>query len=227
MKIQDLENKIVNDDCMNILVQLDDNSVDVVITDPPYGVREDEWDKEFDSRYKEWLGECLRVSKYGVLWFCSVSRMHYFIKEWFSVYRRVLIWVKPPGSVVHSAHIVNRLFYKFEPILVFDKGGIVGNCEKDVGVEFDWKEVNPLSSKEYNHPTVKPEELMAWLIRHFSKRGQLVLDPFCGTGTTCKVCKELGRRYVGIEKEEEFYKKALLNVERGCKKVVMGEVKLV
>lgn len=54
------------------------------------------------------------------------------------------------------------------------------------------------------HPTVKPLDLMEWLVQLVAAEGQVVLDPFCGTGTTCKAAKELGRRFVGIEQQAQW-----------------------
>ncbi len=65
------------------------------------------------------------------------------------------------------------------------------------------------------HPTVKPLELMEWLVKLVSREGELVLDPFMGSGTTGKACGRLGRRFVGIEKDTEcgYFQTA----ERKCK----------
>jgi site-specific DNA-methyltransferase (adenine-specific) len=60
----------------------------------------------------------------------------------------------------------------------------------------------------YQHPTQKPVELMKQLIRLTTKEGDLVLDPFCGSGTTAIACLELGRRYICIEKDDEYYEVA-------------------
>ncbi|MDI9576986.1 MAG: site-specific DNA-methyltransferase, partial [Thermoproteota archaeon] len=54
------------------------------------------------------------------------------------------------------------------------------------------------------HPTVKPLKLMSYLITLGSRPNDLVLDPFCGSGTTCLAAKMLGRNYIGIEKEAEY-----------------------
>jgi site-specific DNA-methyltransferase (adenine-specific) len=55
-----------------------------------------------------------------------------------------------------------------------------------------------------SHPTVKPQDLMEWLIKLVTREDQTVLDPFCGSGTTCKAAKELNRRFIGIEKQEQW-----------------------
>jgi len=54
------------------------------------------------------------------------------------------------------------------------------------------------------HPTVKPMDLMEWLVTLVSREGQVVVDPFCGTGTTCKAAKELGREWIGIEQDPRW-----------------------
>lgn len=54
------------------------------------------------------------------------------------------------------------------------------------------------------HPTVKPQDLMEWLVQLVTAQGQLVLDPFAGSGTTCKAAKELGREFIGIEKQQQW-----------------------
>jgi site-specific DNA-methyltransferase (adenine-specific) len=54
------------------------------------------------------------------------------------------------------------------------------------------------------HPTVKPQDLMEWLVRLVTREGQTVLDPFAGTGTTCAAAKALGREFVGIEQQAKW-----------------------
>jgi len=62
--------------------------------------------------------------------------------------------------------------------------------------------------KKYGHPAMFPEELAERVIKLFSFRGDVVLDPFNGVGTTCVVANRLGRKYIGIDISEEYCKKA-------------------
>lgn len=64
--------------------------------------------------------------------------------------------------------------------------------------------VNDLVPEEYVHPTQKPEELMKWLVTLVTRENHIVLDPFAGSGTTCVASKELGRQFIGIEKDETY-----------------------
>ena len=71
-----------------------------------------------------------------------------------------------------------------------------------------------MSEKKYGyHPTQKPEALLERIIKACSNPGDIVLDPFCGSGTTCYVAKKLKRRYIGIEKEKEFFNISKRRVE--------------
>ena len=56
------------------------------------------------------------------------------------------------------------------------------------------------------HPNQKPVALMKWILENYTKPDDLILDPFMGSGTTCVACKLTGRRYIGIEKDEHYFK---------------------
>ena len=64
---------------------------------------------------------------------------------------------------------------------------------------------NKKEKKLYGHPTVKPLEIVRNLVLNSSNKGELVLDPFMGSGTTGVACKELGRNFIGIELDKEYY----------------------
>jgi site-specific DNA-methyltransferase (adenine-specific) len=70
--------------------------------------------------------------------------------------------------------------------------------------------------KHNHHPTVKPLKLMSYLITLFSREGDVILDPFLGSGTTCLAAKNLKRKYIGIEREAEYVEiaKARLDAEK-------------
>jgi DNA modification methylase len=85
--------------------------------------------------------------------------------------------------------------------LMASKEVMRGHPEKGKPVWSENKE--PLKVKN-NHPTCKPIKLMSWLTTLASREGDIVLDPFCGSGTTPIAAKMLGRQYIGIDKEEEY-----------------------
>ena len=71
-----------------------------------------------------------------------------------------------------------------------------------------------MSEKKHGyHPTQKPEKLLERIIKASSKEGDIVLDPFLGSGTTCYVAKRLNRKYIGIEKEEKYFNIAIKRIK--------------
>ena len=70
-----------------------------------------------------------------------------------------------------------------------------------------------LAVKKNNHPTVKPIKLMEYLIKLVSRENAVVLDPFMGSGTTGIACVKLNRKFIGIEKEEDYIKIAEARIE--------------
>ena len=77
-----------------------------------------------------------------------------------------------------------------------------------------------LSNKNY-HPTVKPLALMKYLIKLVSVKGAIILDPFCGSGTTAMGCKETGRRYIAIDNEKEYIEIAKHRIEDEARQIKM------
>lgn len=65
--------------------------------------------------------------------------------------------------------------------------------------------INVLDKKSYKHPTIKPLSIIKNLIENSSVEGQIVFDPFMGSGTTCVAAKELGRKYIGFEINEKYF----------------------
>ena len=65
----------------------------------------------------------------------------------------------------------------------------------------------------YKHPTIKPLELVTRHILHTTKENDIVLDCFCGSGTTCVACKNSNRHFVGMEINKEYYQVAIKRIE--------------
>ena len=201
-------NQIIQGDCLEVMKGIPDKSIDLVVTDPPYGKRKDiEWDNEenFIRNIDLWFSEFFRISKYGTLIFCAGSMIPHLIKNREKEYQRILFWNKPPGSQFNGA-CNNRLWYSVEPILVFSQNyeELKKNYEEDCEYAYQFFNKGTIPFKKYKHPTTKSVKLMEYLILHFSKKGQIILDPFLGSGTTAVACKELGRKYIGIEISPEY-----------------------
>lgn len=197
---------LIHGDCLEEMKKMPDKSVDLILTDPPYGVRKKEkWDakKYFIDNIQKWLKECFRLSEI-VIWFCAGKMMSYIISECDN-FHRLLIWNKPPGTQFAGA-MHNNLWYSMEPILIFGNEEIIkmkGKKNQQIGYSV-WND-NTVPFAKFNHPTSKPEQLMKWLCLHYSDENDIILDPFMGSGTTGVACAKLHRRFIGIEIDKQYY----------------------
>ncbi len=184
-------------DCLEIMKSIPDKSIDLVLTDPPYGMnfvsnyRTVKYDKIVgDDRYPvEVLSELFRVAKRAVYVFCRWDNLSELPKP-----KSVLVWVKNNWSMGDLKHEHGRqweaiCFYPQEEHEFIERIPDVIKC--------------PRTENVY-HPTQKPVGICRRIIE--TNRGGVILDPFMGSGTTGVACKELGRNFIGIEISEEYYK---------------------
>lgn len=201
-------NKIIQGDCREILRQVPDESVDLLLTDPPYGMR---YLAKAGSRpivgdddlswFAPVIRECYRVLKPNThaYLFCNEYGLATFRAEMaaagFKV-KRLLVWVKDQHTAGDLAgDYANRTEY----LLFGHKGRRLLKGHRDANVLFFKR-----AGHRRDHPTEKPEDMLRYLIQKSSTPGELVLDPFAGSGTTCRAAKDLGRRYLGIEIDSRY-----------------------
>ena len=175
------ENGIYIGDALNLIKQIPDWSIDLILTDPPY---------DFDATLrKKFQQEFLRVSKYGVIVFCPPEN------PWQIPADQYLFWIKPI-----STKNTSKKYSRFvEEILIFGnlKWNHDGHWSQYTNVFTD------LVVGRSDHPYEKPKSLIERLIRNHSEQGDIILDPFCGSGTILLVCKEMNRRYLAFELDEK------------------------
>lgn len=191
-------------------------SIDLVLTDPPYGVRDDEWDDKLEFKFfvQEWVSRLRNICPI-VIWFCSSSLLPYMLQGR-DDFHRMLIWNKPLGTqYAGSSH--NNIWYSFEPILIFGKKASITSKGKKMPYSYAVFDAPTVPESKFEHPTSKPESLIEWLILHYSNVGDLILDPFLGSGTTAWCVKKLGRRCIGYEINEKYCE---VSANR-CRQVVM------
>jgi DNA modification methylase len=200
-------------DCLEVMKQFPKESIDSIITDPPYGVRKKEkWDnlENFLKNVNEWIGCSYDITRTVVLWFCACKMMPYILRGNEDKFHRLLIWNKPAGSRFAGA-MHSNIWYSTETILVFAKSIPKTNRQKKYGYAcFSYRTI---PKKKYNHPTTKPIGLMEDLVYFYSKEGDIILDPFIGSGTTLVACEKLNRRWIGIEISEEYCEIAKKRIE--------------
>ena len=199
-------------DCQEIV------KCDAVITDPPYGILTEDWDQiELESFTREWLA---RWNLCGAdIFIVSWSERHLFDgRRWFDEelsnysFQQLLIWHYPNNKKPSS-----RLEFKhtFEPIFFYRKIDStkeisVGGGEWGEGINNFDCHVSATPQSNFNdenmkqHPAQKSIEVMKWLVNAATSKGELVADPFSGSGTTGMAANQLGRSFHGIEINKEF-----------------------
>jgi len=245
---KDFINKIICGDCLEVMKDISDNSVDLVVTSPPYDNLRDYEGYEFN--FKGIAKELFRIIKVGgaVVWVVGDATING--SETGTSFKQAL-YFKEIGFNLHDTMIYQkdkppitskRYQNCFEYMFIFSKGQPITfnpikiNCNlagrKDSGStdrQRDGKKkkrktriINNIKIKDniwkyevgfnkttkdkyaYEHPAMFPEKLAKDHIISWSNKGDLVLDPMCGSGTTCKMAKQLCRKFIGIEISEKY-----------------------
>lgn len=202
-------NKIYNMDCLEGLRQMEDESVDLVLTDPPYNINvvsqrgtnksleNDNLNQyAFKSLLFELSKEMKRVLKKDtfIVCFCGWSTSHIFreVMDEFFTLKSMPIWVKNNWGLGYYTRP------QYEPALLY-LNGTPKPLEKPISDVWQFKRLNnPI------HIAQKPEDLIQHIARSFSKEGDLVLNPFMGSGTTAVAFQQLNRRFIGFEISKEY-----------------------
>jgi DNA modification methylase len=191
----DYINKVICGDCLEVMKGIPDGAVDLVVTDPPYGVNlkygnYDDSEENWYSLFGALIPECCRIAQMSFVQSCQIKRLPWIYTnhppEW------LIAWHKgSPGTQGHVG------FNDWEPILVYGKRK--GVCMHD---HFH------ATSDPFNngHPCPKPVKWGRWLVSRGCQDGDIVLDPFAGSGTTLVAAKQLGRKYIGIEINPDYCK---------------------
>ena len=198
-------NKIHCGDCLELLKEIPDNSIDLVITDPPYGMffqsnhravkhLKIEGDNELPI---EAINHCIRIAKNACYIFCRWDNLKDMPKP-----KSVLCWVKNNWSMGDLEHEHGR---QWEAICFYPKEGHEF-IKRIPDVIFSERTGNEL------HPTEKPIKLIRTLIK--ANKGKVVLDPFIGSGTTAVACIQSERDFIGIEIEPKYVEIANQRIEQ-------------
>ena len=202
-------NKIIQGDCLEILKKGTSESVDLIITDPPYGMsfqsnhRKEKHLKIENDDTLVWLDDFIeqahRVLKPNTHFYCFCSWHHVdmfkqSIQKHFEI-KNILVWIKNNTGM---GDLYGDYAPKHEFIIYSRKGKRKLNGRRDSNILEYKRTGNKL------HPTEKPVDMFEFLILKSSNAGDLILDPFAGSGTTGVACKNTNRNYILIEKEPEY-----------------------
>jgi site-specific DNA-methyltransferase (adenine-specific) len=204
-------------DCLELMRALPDASVDCVITDPPYNSGLDYGETYHDERpYDEYWGwlraiviECNRVAKLVIVKHSSLK-----VYDWTAHIdkSRLVIWYKP----FSSGFPMNGFATHFEPLWVTQ--GKATHWSKDV---FVCNSGNGNREDTTGHPAQMPEVLAKQIISVCTSEGDTVLDPFMGSGTTGVACVKLGRSFIGMEINPDYFKIAEERIAEAQLQMVM------
>jgi len=228
-------NKIYVESCLDTMKRMADDSVDLVITSPPYNMNlrisngkycsrqivkeistkyEDFADnlpiEEFYEFHKQVISELLRVSNlvfYNIQIVTGSKRAFFqLIGDFSHNLKEIIIWDKGHGQPAMKEQVLNR---RSELLLVFEKDYPISRQFRTATFERGTLNDIWLIKRERKRTGVKhgatfPEQLVELIIENFSKKGDVVYDPFLGTGTTVCVANRLGRAFMGSEISQEY-----------------------
>ena len=203
-------NQIYLGDCLEVMRNIPDKSIDLVLTDPPYGMsfqsnhRKEKHSKIIDDDNLYWLEDFIlevkRVKKEDahVYMFCSMHHVDTFVslcKKHLN-YKNIVIWHKNNTGM---GDLYGDYAPKYEFVIFCSNGDKKLNGKRNSNIKFAKKTGNEL------HPTQKPKELIGYFINKSSEENDTILDPFAGSGTTAIACHDLKRNFICIEKEPEYH----------------------
>ena len=198
-------------DCLDKLKQINDNSIDLIVTDPPYN----------NISCSQYAPEFYRVLKDGS--HCYIMTNHINLIEMLNTFTsngfhfiKSLIWNK--GNKIMGLYYMSQ----FEYILFFRKGkGIqINNCGTSDILDIPNKKTKDKDGNNI-HDTEKPVKLMEILIENSSKENDIVLDPFMGSGSTGVACVNTNRNFIGVELDENYFNIAKERINKNTNQLTL------
>ena len=217
--------KLLQGDCLDVMAAMDSGGVDCIVTDPPYkttsrgssggtgGMLKSDINKSGmvfkhnTIKFDDWLPECYRVLKNDShAYFMTNNKnllpmLKAIESAGFKVFKTI-IWAK-------NTAITNMYYMDSHEYIIFCRKGKarkINNCGTKSVLSFD----NP---RNKTHPTEKPVELMEVLITNSTNDGEVVLDPFIGSGSTGVAAKLNNRQFIGIELDPDYFAIAKNRIE--------------
>lgn len=195
--------KLYHGDCLEIMQMIKDNRINIVLTDPPYGI---------DIAKNGTVGvECLMPLKnYGIQTWDSKTPNKIYFDEILRISKYQIIF---GGNYFTDKLPINKCW------ICWDKGIPKGYTKSQI--ELAWTNLttyariykvlwngmirkNEFDEKTRKHPTQKPLNLFKSIINDFTNKDELICDPYIGSGTTAIACEQLNRRWIGIEINKEY-----------------------
>ena len=225
--------RLMKGDCLERMEEIESGSVDMVLADPPYGTTACKWDSVIPLEPMwEQLKRVIKPNG-AIVMTASQPFTTTLISSNIKMFKYCWVWKKPQGVDPFMAKI--RPLNNIEDVVVFAKTKTLYNPQKTKGKPYKIDRDKTLRVHEITganmrptttvnvgdrlptrvldfkqergyHPTQKPVALMEYLIKTYTNEGELVLDFTMGSGTTGVACKNLGRKFIGIEMDEGYFK---------------------
>jgi len=217
MKVSD-NIDIYNLDCFELFSSIDDKSIDLVLTDPPFGMsfqsgyRKIKHEKILNDDNLDWLPEwCKEINRIvkddsHLYIFCSWHKVEVFkleLEKYFKI-KNILIWEKNNTGM---GDLYGDYAPQYEMCIFINNGKDLNNGRHS----------NIIKAKRTNnelHPTQKPVNLMEFFITKSTKKEDMVLDTFAGSFSTAIACHNTGRRFIGTEINKEYYDNAVKRLKK-------------
>lgn len=211
-------------DCLDRMAEIPDGSVDLILTDPPYDIKNTKPGGNSKlARSLDGINDAIRSAKIvngfdfdGVslhvqrlarrlnsYWFCNKSQLPMYL-NWAvgeGASFDLIKWVKTNSPPTYNGKYLSDTEYA---VLVRKGAHCMPACYEDASTLWN-APTNARDRKAFGHPTPKPVDLLRRLIRNSTKPGQMILDPFMGSGSTGVAAIMEGRRFIGIELDEDYF----------------------
>ena len=217
--------KLYCDDCLNIMKQIENESIDLIVTDPPYLIkyktnRRKNKDHDFCSEILnddneqliiDYIKECYRILKNNtaMYMFCNCDKVDFFKQELenagFKI-KNMIIWVKNNWT---AGDLKAQFGKQYEIIFLVNKGRKCFNGKRITDV---WM-FDKISGKKQLHQNQKPVDLLKQCILKHSDENDIIFDGFMGSGSTGVACIETGRKFIGVELDKKYFEIAKERIE--------------
>ena len=221
-------------DCLELMKDIPDGSVDMVMTDPPYRTTACKWDSVIP--FEPMWAQLKRITKPNgaIVLMASQPFTSALVMSNVKMFKYCWVWMKRPVNFLNAKRMPMAdsedvvVFYRHQPdynpqgLIPHGKtvrrggnGGCYGNSGKENFQEFTnypRRTLEIASEGKTVHPTQKPVELFEYLIKTYTNAGETVLDFTCGSGTTAVAAEQTGRKWICIEQLPEYYYPAIIRV---------------
>lgn len=216
-------NRIINDDCLNVMKQIPDKYFDLCLTDPPYGIniekmnftnstkggvcKRNDYSNCFadDKISKDVFDEIIRVSKNQIFFGGN------YYSEYLPSTQSWIVWNKKGDGRYSNDFADGELAWTSlnKPLKIYN---------------YLWTgmiQQNMKNKEKRRHPTQKPVDLFGMILRDYSKEGDKIFDPFSGSGTTAIACHRGKRQFLCVEKDEVYFQKSVERLEEERKQMIL------